>query len=188
MRIWKQCYFLLVLLFSCQSVFGQFGFSSQVQLLTEDHDTVFVQSLNLRGPLVLEFWNMGCGPCISFLNQVAERYDEWKDSTQTQIIAIVSPGIDPITPRFVAHKKWPFPVYYDIDFAFYKALSSMYSGEATIEGFPTAYVLNNENQLVYKLTNVKRKSSREPKPGEELTKEMLELDFAYYYQLSKRWK
>lgn len=76
--------------------------------------------------VIMDFWNVGCKPCLVQLNEFAEKYDSLK-SEGIEVIAIST--FPQNVPSFKATEKiinkynWPFKIYFDVSGKLFKKYS-----------------------------------------------------------------
>ena len=95
--------------------------------------------------MVISFWATWCVPCINELDAIAEVYDEWKDETGVNLIAIATDDTKTkkrIRP-LVNGKGWEYLVLYDDNQNLKRALN--------ITTLPHTLVLKN-NKIIHRRT------------------------------------
>jgi len=94
---------------------------------------------------VISFWATWCVPCINELDAIADIYDEWKDETKVNLIAIATD--DTRTKKrirpLVYGKGWEYIVLYDDNQDLKRALN--------ITTLPHTLVLKN-NKIIQRRT------------------------------------
>lgn len=97
---------------------------------------------NAEGPTIISFWATWCKPCIMELNELNDVYEDWKDETNVNIVAI---SIDDARSSgkvnaFVKGRRWDFDVYLDKNSDLKRALN--------ISNVPFSLVLDKEGKII----------------------------------------
>ena len=128
---------------------GSWAFSQEIPMTTlKDLDGSKVslnQLIKNDNITVLSFWATWCVPCINELDAIADIYDEWKDETKVNLIAIATD--DSRTKKrirpLVNGKGWEYIVLYDDNQDLKRALN--------ITTLPHTLVLKN-NKIIHRRT------------------------------------
>ena len=128
---------------------GSWTFSQEIPTTTlKDLDGSKVslnQLIDNDNITVLSFWATWCVPCINELDAIADIYDEWKDETKVNLIAIATD--DTRTKKrirpLVNGKGWEYIVLYDDNQDLKRALN--------ITTLPHTLVLKN-NKIILRRT------------------------------------
>jgi thiol-disulfide isomerase/thioredoxin len=128
---------------------GSWAFSQEIPRTTlKDLDGSKVsldQLIENDNITVLSFWATWCVPCINELDAIADIYDEWKDETKVNLIAIATD--DTRTKKrirpLVNGKGWEYIVLYDDNQDLKRALN--------ITTLPHTLVLKN-NKIIHRRT------------------------------------
>ena len=116
-----------------------------VSLRDLDGSVVDLNKISEKNITVLSFWATWCVPCINELDAIAEVYDEWKDETGVNLIAIATD--DTRTKKrirpLVNGKGWEYLVLYDDNQNLKRALN--------ITTLPHTLVLKN-NKIIHRRT------------------------------------
>ena len=94
-------------------------------------------------PIVVNFWDIGCGPCLMELPAFNNAYIKYGDKIKFLMVNLIDPNKSNIEPikNFISEKGYKFPVYFDID---YNA-SISYS----IYSIPRTIFIDEEGNLTY---------------------------------------
>tara|TARA_B100001094_G_scaffold231317_1_gene226086 strand:- start:325 stop:804 length:480 start_codon:yes stop_codon:yes gene_type:complete len=128
---------------------GSWAFSQEIPKTTLkdlDESTVSLNQLIENDNItILNFWATWCVPCINELDAIADIYDEWKDETKVNLIAIATD--DSRTKKrirpLVNGKGWEYIVLYDDNQVLKRALN--------ITILPYTLVLKN-NKIIQRRT------------------------------------
>jgi len=128
---------------------GSWVFSQEIPITTlKDLDGSKVslnQLIENDNITVISFWATWCVPCINELDAIADIYDEWKDETKVNLIAIATD--DTRTKKrirpLVYGKGWEYIVLYDDNQDLKRALN--------ITTLPHTLVLKN-NKIIQRRT------------------------------------
>ena len=128
---------------------GSWAFSQEIPKTTLkdlDESTVSLNQLIENDNItILNFWATWCVPCINELDAIADIYDEWKDETKVNLIAIATD--DSRTKKrirpLVNGKGWEYIVLYDDNQVLKRALN--------ITILPYTLVLKN-NKIIQRTT------------------------------------
>jgi peroxiredoxin len=94
-------------------------------------------------PMVVSFWATWCKPCINELNAMAEHYEELRDETGVNLIAVsiddsrTSPKVGP----FVAGQGWDYTVVLDPNSDLRRAMG--------VNNVPHTFLLNAAGEVVW---------------------------------------
>lgn len=92
--------------------------------------------------ILMDFWSMGCKPCIVQLTLLARNYDSIVHRG-IKLIAISTHPPSIASEKLIEKYKWPFEVYYDITNELFKKYS-------TNAGIPLTYIFDKEWNTIYK--------------------------------------
>ena len=71
----------------------------------------------LKGrPVLVNFWSVTCGPCMEEMPDLVAAYERYASQGFT-VVAVntdFDPAIEPMAGKYVAERRFPFPVLYDI--------------------------------------------------------------------------
>jgi thiol-disulfide isomerase/thioredoxin len=112
-----------VLLSTC--IIGQDAFPN-INLKTLDGKATTSQNIIQEHPLiVMTFWASWCKPCHQELNTIADLYDDWKNTTGVEIIAVSTDDsrASSKVKSIVSGNDWPFKVFLDENGDLKRALS-----------------------------------------------------------------
>ena len=162
-------------------------FPFSVDLETIDGQIINSSTFKNENILVIDFWNIHCGPCIQTFNSIRDNYDIWKLKTDTKIIAIAAQSRDERTVKFIKKSNWPFEVYFDPDYNLFRALSKHQKNGQIYYIFPTMFIFDKENKLIDKLEGAKqilKEGAKFPAKDETIKGEdIFEIDINFYYEL-----
>ncbi len=138
----KKTLVLMLLLFGLHS-FAQDALPN-VNLMTLDGDnTTLIQAAESDSPVVISLWATWCVPCLKELDAISDVYDDWKDETNVQLIAISvddSRTVKRVKP-LINGKGWDYTILLDTNNDVKRAL-----GAATV---PLTLVVKN-GKIVYR--------------------------------------
>jgi len=81
---------------------------------TLDGDAVTLSSL--RGKIVMvNFWSVGCGPCMVEMPDIDEIYKTWSGPVDLKVLAINVGDHEMYIRKAIEEKKWEMPIYIDPD-------------------------------------------------------------------------
>lgn len=121
------------------------GFRYAIDLATADGE-IYNSSLFSKSDaelVIIDFWNVGCKPCLVQLNAMAKNHAMLQEA-KIRVIAVSNLPYDDASGKLVSKFEWPFEVYYDISGKLFKKLSGINS---TI---PLTVVYDKEWNLVKK--------------------------------------
>lgn len=97
-------------------------------------------------PVVVSFFATWCKPCLRELEAISEVYEEWKEETGLEFVAVsIDEGVNSLKVKpLVASKGWEFPVLLDSNSDFFRALG------ATM--VPSVFVFDGQGKVIYKHT------------------------------------
>lgn len=129
-------------------LFGLHSFAQDalpnVNLMTLDGDnTTLIQAAESDSPVVISLWATWCVPCLKELDAISDVYDDWKDETNVQLIAISvddSRTVKRVKP-LINGKGWDYTILLDTNNDVKRAL-----GAATV---PLTLVVKN-GKIVYR--------------------------------------
>lgn len=134
--------------------------------------------------LIVDFWNVRCGPCIASFDAIRDNYHNWNLKTDAKIIAIAAQARDERTLKLIKEKNWPFEVYFDPDYNLFKELSKHHKkGQITLS-FPTMFIFGKDHKMIDKLEGTKQKlkdGAKIPKDG-EIVEDIFDIDMDFYYE------
>jgi len=96
-------------------------------------------------PTVVLFWLTTCYPCRVEMNAINEKYADWKEEVDFNIVAI-STDWDKHLDRFVEMSQtegWPWKAYRDKDREFRKVLPG------GLNGLPQTFIFDKNGEIVY---------------------------------------
>lgn len=69
-------------------------------------------------PIVVNFWDIGCGPCLMELPAFNNAYIEYGNEVQFLMVNLIDPNRTNTIPieNFVNENNYQFPVYFDVDY------------------------------------------------------------------------
>ncbi len=94
-------------------------------------------------PTVVLFWLTTCYPCKIEMAAIQKKYDQWKDETDFNLVAI-STDFDKNYDKYlkmVEEKNWPWDVYHDTNREFRKVMP----GE--LNGLPQTFVFDKDGNI-----------------------------------------
>lgn len=109
--------------------------------------TVETASLEEGGrPVVVSFFATWCKPCLRELEAVSEVYDEWREETGLEFVAVsIDEGVNSLKVKPLASSRgWEFPVLLDPNSDFFRALG------ATM--VPSVFVFDGSGKVIYQHT------------------------------------
>jgi len=134
---------LMLLLFCSVSLFSQNDIPS-INLKTLDGKNFNSRELALDNKItVVSLWATWCVPCLRELDGISEVYDEWREETDFELIAVSvddSRTVNRVKP-LVNGKAWDYTILLDTNNDFQRAL-----GAATV---PYTFLIK-DNQIVYR--------------------------------------
>ena len=139
---------------------------------------------NEKQILIIDFWNIGCSPCIKTFNAIRDNYDQWKSKTGTKIIAIAAQSRNEKTLQLIKESNWPFEVFFDPNYNLFRTLSKHYKEGQIVYAFPTMFLFDNKFKLIDKLEGTKQKlkaGAKYPANGETVTGDIFDVDMNFYY-------
>jgi peroxiredoxin len=165
----------------------------EIEVMDVDGNTLQTSEITLDSEfIILDFWNVGCKPCMIQLKSFAQHYDELK-ARGIEVLAISTFPPSAASEKLIEKYQWPFPVYYDTTKKFFNKYSRF---SVTL---PLTLIFDKHWNLVYKAKGAPVKVVGED--GElffdanlimEYTGsgeyEKLDLDFEKYYQAIEQYK
>src|SRR5690625_3964518 len=134
---------LMLLLFCSVSLFSQNDIPS-INLKTLDGKNFNSRELALDNKItVVSLWATWCVPCLRELDGISEVYDEWREETDFELIAVSFDdrrSVKRVKP-LVNGKAWDYTILLDTNNDFQRAL-----GAATV---PYTFLIK-DNQIVYR--------------------------------------
>lgn len=88
-------------------------------------DKIDVQELTNNGLYIVSFWASWCVSCVNELDEINDLFDEWKEDTNVELIAISiddSRTVDRVKP-LVNGKGWSYEVLFDTNQNLKRALN-----------------------------------------------------------------
>lgn len=98
-------------------------------------------SERLRGKIVVvNFWGTWCGPCVGELPALQQLYDKYRSDSSVAVVTIAKDALADLQP-WMAAKQYTFPTLLD----------EGYSAQASIDVWPTTWLLDREGKVRYRL-------------------------------------
>jgi cytochrome c biogenesis protein CcmG/thiol:disulfide interchange protein DsbE len=103
---------------------------------------VSIDSLRVKGPVVVDFWATWCVPCLLELKALKKLAKQYKDK-QLTVVAISqdNPGEIAKVKQMVAAKKWPFIVVIDAG----KKIAAKYQ----VRSVPALFLVQADGKVLY---------------------------------------
>lgn len=122
---------------------------------------ITLDSLLANGPVYMECWDLPCVNCIAELDALMPIYDTLKErGLQIVALSVDKPSDEARVKAFVKSKKWPYICVLDAQNEVKKAYGIVIK--------PTAYLINQEGEIVY--THIGYKKGDEQRIKEEFLK------------------
>jgi|GEM_PF-584035 len=140
--------------------------------------------------IFIDFWYLGCSPCMQFFDAVRDNNEKWEFMTNCKIIAIACQERDNKIIEVVESNNWPLEVYFDPDYKLFEALCRLHDKNDMQFSFPTFFVFDEKWQLLNKLNGAKRKlkSGVKPGPNKNITANDFVVDLEAYYAMFREWE
>ncbi len=138
----------------------------------------------------IDFWHLGCSPCMQFFDAVREHYDKWQQYTNCKIIAVACQERDEKIIQVVESANWPVEVYFDPDYKLFEALCRLHDKNDMQFSFPTIFVFDEQWRLLDKLKGAKRKPKDgvTPGPNKKITLDDFVVDLEAYFRMFREWE
>jgi cytochrome c biogenesis protein CcmG/thiol:disulfide interchange protein DsbE len=119
----------------------------EVYLKDMEGKSVNTANLGFDGPVVISFWATWCSPCKRELNTIHEVYEEWKEETGVNLVAV---SIDDTktaaqVPAYVNGKSWDYLVLMDPNGDFKRAMG--------VNNVPHTFLVDATGTIVFSHNN-----------------------------------
>lgn len=115
---------------------------SDFQLKNLDNKLKSYSELRGEKLTLVDFWATWCKPCIQAIPKLNKLYSQYKEKGVELI------GINVDSPRNSAKVK-PFARAHKISYPVLRDPNSEVASELNVTVFPTLYIVNNKNEIVY---------------------------------------
>jgi thiol-disulfide isomerase/thioredoxin len=108
-----------------------------------------ISSEELKGKIaVINFWGTWCGPCVYEVPEMQKFYNKYKDNPNVVFLTIDSKEGTEQVKKFMAEKKYTFPVLKEGD---------DYVNQVSISGYPTTWFVDRDGNKVFEKTGSSRR-------------------------------
>lgn len=153
--------FLSIIMGTC--MYAQKEALPNVQLKNLEGKEINVADYNKKEePIIISFWATWCGPCLKELGAIHEVYDDWREETGVELIAVSIDDAKTVkrVRSLVNGKSWEYEILYDDNHELKRAMNVInvpftiivYKGEVVYKH--TSYTPGVERELFNKVKSL----------------------------------